>query len=682
MHARPPLRLVTPLLCIAAATAQNAADATAADGVSLVSRAEALLKRTHGDEDGLLLLWQALDALRAQPANPIRDATVLSARYLLKEHDPLEEQRRQVFTRIATLQVELAKGYRLKKWFETAAQRLEVAADYDPDATAAERAALAKLPAAKPAVAPATSAATSTRAPEPCLLLQRKQAVRVFGKWEANGEVLACEPHPGNGQILHEWTTGALHSDNEIVVEFRAVDPKVPHNVGVQFGLAAAGQATTAYHLHIYGSPATGQYAMRLLRRDLSSVHELASAWVKAEETPDGWHRVSVQVRGAALRAQLDGTDPLEATASEPVRGQVGVVVGCADAASCALQFRNLRVDPLPADAPSDDELRRAAEQQRQDDITKAVDGAQKLLAQKQPEAAAHLLHDALALVLELPTGVLRDNLRASIVELLQKADPLAKKQLQTAVDVAAALGALADQYATAGRPRQAQALMQLAMPFDHDGQHARAAAIEQAVAAWNVAQATARASELAPPADDGTLLRAWFATGKLLDSRCRPWQIEGPAARIDPLPPDEGSQQLPKTGSPAVQKASIHVHLPAEQCQGGLCFDVAGPHDYDVGFLLRGTKGMVLMAFRYANGRWTELGRRKLTLDPWRLDAWYRVEFETTATGIVLRCAGVELPIERKVLGAPTGRIALHMANNGTAPATIELRAFAFTAK
>ena len=126
------LALATTLL--ASTLAAQAETQDKAEPVKLVSRAEKLLQKKEV-EDAVLLLWQALDLLATLPGNPVHDATALSARFMLKENDPRETQRRAVFASIAKQQVELAAAYRAKKWLETAETRLDVACSAVDDTT-------------------------------------------------------------------------------------------------------------------------------------------------------------------------------------------------------------------------------------------------------------------------------------------------------------------------------------------------------------------------------------------------------------------------------------------------------------------------------------------------------------------------------------------------------------------
>jgi hypothetical protein len=111
------------------------------------------------------------------------------------------------------------------------------------------------------------------------------------------------------------------------------------------------------------------------------------------------------------------------------VRGKVGLNQGINSTTTCAVQFRNLRVDPLPADPLTAEEQRAKDEAANQDALTKAVADAKELIAKKQPEPAALLLREALGRVANMSAGVLRDNLQKSIEQMLMQADPLAARR-------------------------------------------------------------------------------------------------------------------------------------------------------------------------------------------------------------------------------------------------------------
>jgi hypothetical protein len=482
-------------------------------------------------------------------------------------------------------------------------------------------------------------------------------------------------PHDGKSPVI-AWDAQARHEDNEVSVEFRAADPNAGHNAALAVGMVEEETAIASFRIHCNYTPERPGYAITLwnVRAECT---QLATAWVPVQPTADGFHRLSMQVRGTALRGQMDDHPPIEAQAPIPVRGRVGLIIGLTDLPSVSVQFRNLRIDPLPAARPSEEEAAAAALTELQESITKSVEEANLLAAAKQPEAAALMLRATLADVDELPAGILRDNLGKSITETLQKFDPNAKKRLKVAQTVAAELTALADSYAGAGMARAARALVRKAVSFD-EGQAPRLAAAEEAVAAWNKAQATVRAAELAPPADDGALLREWFAEGRLLDSRDPKWVVEGPSARSE-LGPRALTAWLPKQGSPKLTKARVHVHLPARGSGAGFCFDSTGPGDYAIACLVRGRSGLSFHSSRYANGRWSLLKKAEIPLDAWRLDGWFPIELEANEKGLLIRAAGAEVQLEKKQLPNGTGNFGLLALNDATEPAVIELRAFQF---
>ncbi|HEX5053291.1 MAG TPA: hypothetical protein VFZ65_16060 [Planctomycetota bacterium] len=664
--------LLFSLLLPAAPTAAQGPAEAGPDPVVLVAEGERLF-RNGDDENAALVLWQALDLLAQQPGHPLHDATVRSAHDLLAQHDAREKDRRRVFTSIARQQVELARSYRLKKWFEVAGTRLDIAARYDGEEVKKERA-LLEAARPKPKVEPPA-------APEkvrPCAALQHENTVFSAGKWTETGDLLESEPHPGGEGELREWIAIESHADHQISVEFRPVEASKPFNCALGFGLEVL-EGTTFFSGHRFFCqflPEGQQYCLMLWSIRGDKIERLATANLLARGTADGFHRLVAQVRGRSISVQLDDLAPLAATASAPVAGRIGLFVGVTTAPSGAVQFRNLHKEALPADEPSDEEVRRRAAAERQAAVVATVERAKELLAKKEPEPASLLLRQALEQVRGMAEGVLRDNLAASIEAQLEQADPLAKKRKKTAQAIAAELVALADQYAAAGAARQALAIVEHALAFDPT-RGERLAAAREAVRAWNAAQAAARANELQPPADDGAVLREWFAGGAPIDPRFPPWVVAGPAARAENLPPQSATVLLPKAGTPPLGKASVFVHLARADMQAGLCFDVAGAHDYATAFLDRGANGLALCVYRCATNRWLPIARAPVPIDQWRLDGWLQVELEATAKGITARAGGVELAVERQRLGLASGRFGLFAGNGTTAAATVELRGF-----
>ena len=191
--------------------------------------------------------------------------------------------------------------------------------------------------------------------------------------------------------------------------------------------------------------------------------------------------------------------------------------------------------------------------------------------------------------------------------------------------------------------------------------------------------QASQRANELAPPADDGTVLKECFTDGQLLDSRRQPWTHANGGVRLDDLT-DGMSVLMAKAGSAALSKASVHARLPGREAWAGFAFDVVGPHDYSIAGLWRGKDGVELAIHRYANGKWLVVSRRLVPMDAWRLDGWFGIEIEAKATGVTLKAAGNTLIVERARLAPQAARFGLVAGNSTESAMTLELRAFAVT--
>jgi hypothetical protein len=125
-----------------------------------------------------------------------------------------------------------------------------------------------------------------------------------------------------------------------------------------------------------------------------------------------------------------------------------------------------------------------------------------------------------------------------------------------------------------------------------------------------------------------------------------------------------------------------VHVRLPAIDTYAGLCFDVAGPHDYTGAFLMRGKDDVELLVQRYASGKWIPLGSKRVEVDPWRLDGWFPVEVDVGADGVTARGAGAEVKVPRARLGLPNATVGLIAGNSGESAVDMAVRAFRATVK
>ncbi|MFN6196360.1 MAG: hypothetical protein ACK5BN_21340 [Planctomycetota bacterium] len=673
-------------LCAAAAPAQApgaAADRTRATRpapVALVAQAEKQLGKKDADvEASALLLWQALDELAAQPASTVRDATAMSARFLLQQHDPREANRRKAFAAVAKQQVDLATAYRLKKWLDTASECADVAERFDRDAATKERAAIAAArPKDKPPTAKAAADAPKQAAePSP---LQKAQAEFVVGSWTESDGTLRLAPLTPEANAINEWVARATHADHEVSLEFRPLEAgrKFDLALCVGLGILPDSNAFSGVRLHAAYDPDGDQLGVQTIQL-VRGVHtRLADAWHPAPKSADGWRRLAVRVQGASLRVLVDDTDYGTSTAAGDVRGKVGMMNGMAGRPSCGLEVRNLRIRPLPADQPTDDELAAKAAADQRDAVTRLVDDAKALLDKKQPEAAAQKLREALARIDAMDQGVRRDALRTGIEPQLDKADALAPRRRKAGQAIAAELVALADQYAAAGWARAAERTVALAASFDATGTAARTAQARAAVLQWNVAQATARAAELQPPADDGAVLREWFAKGRKLDTAAPGFAVDGAAARVDVLPPAGLAAWLPRPLAPELQQAALSVRLPAAGVTAGLVVDAVDQTNYTIAVLTRRKAGLQLAVYRFAAKVWTPIAHREIAMDAWRLDGWHRLQVTSDAAGITARFGDAEVKVTRAVLGSATGLFGLFASNEGAQPVACEVRAFA----
>ncbi|MBM3974068.1 MAG: hypothetical protein FJ301_08215 [Planctomycetes bacterium] len=683
---RRPAALLPQLLLAAAATAQapaagKDAGATAkADPVAMVAQAEKQLGKKDADvEAAVMLLWQALDELAAAPASTVRDATALSARFLLQQHDPREGERRKAHASIAKQQLDLATAYRLKKWLDTATTRVDAAERFERDAGSKERAAIAAArPKDKPATGKPASAPAKPASAAPSLL-QKAQAEFAVGSWTEIDGGVRLAPLTPDASTINEWVSRATHADHEVALEFRPLEAGRKFDVALCVGLGILPDSNvySGVRLHLAYDPEGDQIGVQTIQLVRGAHAALADVWHPATKTADGWRRLAVRVQGESLRVFVDETDYGASTAKGDVRGKIGMMNGMSGRTTCGLEIRNLRIAPLPADAPTDAELKAKAAADDRDAITRLVDEGKALADKKQPEAAAAKLREALTRIDAMDAGVLRDALRSGVEPQLDKADPLSPRRRKTAQAIATELIALADQYATAGWARAAEQVVAQAAAFDPVGTSPRADAARTAVQQWNLAQATARAAELQPPSDDGAVLREWFAKGRKLDTSAGGFAIDGAAARVDVLEPDALAAWLPHPLAPKAQQAALSVRLAANETSAGLVVDAVDQTNYTIAVVTRRKAGLQLAVYRFAGRAWTTLARRDVPLDAWRLDGWHRLSVTSNAVGITARMGDAEVKVARAVCGRATGLIGLFASNSGAQPVACEVRAF-----
>lgn len=641
--------------------------------LQLVAAAERLL--ADGNlEPAVLRLWRALDVLRTRERSAADDAAFDAASALLAKHDPLDAARRQAFEQVATHQVAIAKSYRLKRWYETALDRLDVAAQFAPEATAKERRlTLAKLARDGKAATSAEPAPRDEPADEPSLL-QREMVELIDGQWTERDGHLFAPPHTGKEDRAAYWQTRKAHEDHEIITEFRGVAAQLPFDLGLSIGNQLHGQKIFSLRAQVGWTPGSRQWYCSVYRIEGMAVEELATRWYLAPATADTFHRLSMQVRGKHVQVRLDDHEPFGIEQPAAVRGTVGLVTG-ADKTGGAVEIRSLRVEPLPVDRPDDATIRARNAERRRNRIDAASARATELLSKKQPEPAARALREALAELPLMPEGILRDSLTRTLQTQLQDADPIADKRAAAAKACAAVLGDLADRHVEGSRPNLARELAERAAHFDPKGQQQHIRSIDAAIAAWVVAQQTARAAELLPPADDGQTFRELFGSARPLASGMQPMTLDG--ARVTcHFAAAACSVWMPTDTTLTHDHAGVWVRLPAAKTQAGIVLDVAGPEDYCAAFVERKQSSVHLAVVRRHQGRWRVLGVRRAELEAWRLDGFHELAIERTPTGLKARTRGAELIIQQAQLGQRTRRIGLFASSDAAEAVTFELHA------
>ncbi|MCA8953668.1 MAG: hypothetical protein KDE27_29415, partial [Planctomycetes bacterium] len=239
----------------------------------------------------------------------------------------------------------------------------------------------------------------------------------------------------------------------------------------------------------------------------------------------------------------------------------------------------------------------------------------------------------------------------------------------------------LADRYLEREMPRAAFEVVKVAAGFAPAGLAAREQQARRDIDSWNAAQVAARAAELQPPADDGAVLREWFATGTpLYAGATTAWRVEGARARVEQLVGGDFAAILPKPGLPPLKSAAIHVHLPAVGCSAGFCLDVVSNSDFAIARLERLPHGLALSAYRWRGEKWTRLAYEDIAMPAWKREGWFDVRLEAGASGIEVHAAGQKITIDQSRLGIAKDRYGLFAGADGKQAVTVEACAFRFS--
>ncbi len=631
-----------------------------ADPLALIATAERRLQRQAPDEDATLLLWQAAAALHELTPGAARDAAAATVAALLPKADPLATERERAQADAARRILAIAQAYRSRRWFDAADDCLALAVRLDEAGAQKE---VQALGAARGRDAPAAGRGRADERP----LIARLQADNSGGAWTVEqGELVAPSPSPKGSNLWFLTTT--THADAEISVEIRITDVQ---------GIASL----------VFGSHnARDQFRATLERRAADDwalrcecdghAQEIQVVDGRPEPTPDGWHRLVVRVRDKLVQMQIDG-GPMSLGSALPrsAHGKIGFIVYGMDEAQ-PIRFRNLTIGPLPELTPDAAAVAAEAEAKRRERVLAAVTAGEKLLADKQPEAAMRALRLARTDAAGLPTGTLRDNLLASIEKVLARSDSLHGRRERAAREAADRLGTLAAAYRDAGRLRCALAVLDEVRDLDAAAGAGLRADVEAALTAQAVAEAAARAQELAAPDVDDAALQAAFAGARPLFHKGHPWTVDAAGARVTDLRDQTLTgllgQGLPATGGRFV----VHVHLPQIGGLGGFAFDARGDNDYGVVLLRRSAQRLTLSVQRFHLGRWQLLARQHVPVPAWRTSGWFELRLDAAEGRVLATCGDVELTVPRDKLGA-AGPVGLCAGVSGPGPADVVFRGF-----
>ncbi|HLQ36698.1 MAG TPA: hypothetical protein VK348_02765 [Planctomycetota bacterium] len=628
------------------------------DPLTLIANAEKSLA-ARNNEDAMLQLWRAEQAMRLLPANAARDAATAAIATLLPKADAAYAARAEAMAAVAKSLFELERAYKVRNWFTTAVSLCEAAAEFDAPAAQKELAALYKL---QPALAPKAGATGPAPAASAIEKLGKDD---VSGAWQFRDGTL-WSPSPLSTEDSACFLTKTEHKDQRIGVTIETGDRDAM--AGLLFG-AANRNDYYIIDLHTFRGHGGTRLVLYQWRKDkLLTIAQAEHTFTKSATA----RRLELLVRGDSVEARLDGAAVLATGCPSVPHGKLGFFVSAVSPLRESVVFRDFALEPLPdpgASAASN------AQEQARNSILAGVAEAEKLLQQKKNEPAAERLRAARRDAQQLVAGTLRDGMVASIDKQLAQADVLQLRRSKAEVEAALALRKLAERYADAGWLRAAEQVALSAARLDPDGQATLAAMFAERQAAQRTEQAAAvRKARDGEGADNGPL-QTWFQGGlRPFGVADKFWQL-GAEGGTSPELTDSQSYLIANRGDDTAAKAAVQFLLP-DQAFAGLVFAWQHHGDFCV-CIAQWQDGKLLLGMkRWYGSDWIELGAQSWEVPAPARDGWIPLEVGYGKDGIVARCLGHEYKVERKDLKL-RGRFGLLAGTHKKEPVALRFRGF-----
>lgn len=441
----------------------------AQDPLNLLAAAEKSIA-AGPNEAALLQLLAAGKLLRAAAPSSGRDAALQTLAALEPKADIAFQLRSEAEAATGKRLLDLARAYRNRNWFQSAAALCQQAAAFDAAGAGKELASLVKQ---QPQLAPKAGAAAGG---PPKSAIEQLARLEVVGDWKQRDGKL-WSPANQSKTDSSRYLTKATQKNGRIAVTFDVGNRDAM--AGLVFGMA---------NLDDYYILDLNSYRDGGLGADLYHWHDdelerlVGGGQIFKKAAAD--RRLEVRVHDKTVTCSVDGVTLFSHTVASAPYGNIGFHISAATPCRDAIAIHDFELGAL-ADA-TEDEIA-AAETARYKEIVAVTNDAERLLKQKQPEQAVERWHGARSAALQLQPGSLREGLLTAIDKQLAAADSLHARRVKTLAEAAQGLRGAADRYAEAGWLQVGVQVINVAAQLDPDGQ-----ALAAAVLAEKLAQKTA----------------------------------------------------------------------------------------------------------------------------------------------------------------------------------------------
>ncbi|MCA8955180.1 MAG: DUF1080 domain-containing protein [Planctomycetes bacterium] len=445
-----------------------------------VREAEALLQK--GEKERAAQLLRSCRSRTGEVPDTMRRAIEDSIAAMLERADPHGADLKSAEQRAADAFLDLAKTYRVRKWYRTSLRMVREAERYDGSRIGE---ALHSLKVMAPRLfaktTPAPVASSEAAGPRDQLADAVIRDEYAQG-WKITKQTITSPRVPdkpsSNLALLFDKPT---HGDGEVGIDVKWSDAE--GQVGMLFG-ATDYNEYFMYYIDYYGDGrgiATVSSWSGEVFKKLSSVEFHSPKVFK-----DRWNRLAVRVDGTTATLLLAGETVHTVTLPSAPRGRIGLTIGVAAPGKSPVEFRGLQVKS-PAELAREKAQAAAARLRAKEDphqraATEQIAAAEDSLNAKQPEEAFLAVLEAGPHVPRVRSAAVRSALQQSILTLCKRSNRVFKQHRDAYTKAAKALLGAANSYTAGGWHTTARELLVRARELDAEVPTAALAANDKAM--------------------------------------------------------------------------------------------------------------------------------------------------------------------------------------------------------